>query len=358
MLTIGIFGPPDDQEVDALKNRLQNRGVRPWVIDLSKFPSELNISFSQEDIIINDRSIFDCGIAFLRSRGINVPNFARYDENFKTDSKEKWAELYKNFLTFVRYEIKYQKIRNSVIEAFTRRRRLVNPLFKNDLHRLKTYLFWHLKRNGIRVPEFIVGTSSPALKGFAENSLKAAEGAVEKPMAGIYKTFLWSQERWNNHKWEERGSFYQYYIRGDTIRCYVLGGKLIASAVIIHRDTVDSSMSQTGIEVIDLPPDAKKLAENTAKVLDLSFCGLDIMNDAKSGYYLVDCNISPMFVNFARLSFIDIPAMITDYLIECAETQGPETKGWDISILNEAKDILATDPDIRRMIYEKQSEKG
>jgi glutathione synthase/RimK-type ligase-like ATP-grasp enzyme len=353
MTTIGIFGPSDDQEVKALRKRLLNRGVKPIVIDLSGFPEALPITITRDDIIIDDKSLFDIHAAFLRSRGIKVPEFARYDEKFIVDSPEKWRRLYPQFIMYVQSEVKCQKVRNSILKSFSKKRPLVNPLLKNDLHRLKTFLFWYLKKNGLPVPSFMIGTSSKNLKVFAEEAFKGSNGAVTKPLAGIYKTFLWGEMAWESHKWDERGAFYQYYIKGDTIRCYVLDGKVIASAIIVHRDTVDSSMSQTGIKVIELPERAKRIAERVTKVLELPFCGMDLMREEETGkYYVIDCNISPMFVNFARLSHNDISAKIADYLIECAQS-GDRAKTRGLSLLDEVKEILENDPDIRKMISRK-----
>ncbi len=350
MINIGIFGPPDDQEVEALRKRLLNRGVKPIVIDLSRFPEALSITITRDDIIIDDNSLFDIHAAFLRSRGIKVPEFASYDEKFIVDSPQKWRRIYSQYIIYVRSEVKCQKIRNSVLESFSGKRALVNPLLKNDLHRLKTFLFRYLKDNGLPVPQFMIGTSSKDLKRFAKEAFGNSNGAVSKPLAGIYKTYLWDEMAWKNHNWSERGAFYQYYIKGDTIRCYVLDGKVIASAIIVHGDTVDSSMSQTGIQVVELPERAKRIAQQVTKVLKLPFCGMDLMRENDTGkYYVIDCNISPMFVNFARLSHNDIPAKIADYLIECAHP-GDRPKAKRLSLLDEAKDILENDPDIRKMI--------
>ncbi|MGA1840702.1 MAG: ATP-grasp domain-containing protein [bacterium] len=353
MIKIGIFGPSNDQEVQALKKRLVNRGVKPVVIDLSGFPEALPITITRDDIIIDDNSLFDIRAAFLRSRGIKVPEFAKYDENFIVDSPEQWRVLYSQFISYIQSEIRCQKVRNSILKSFSNKRPLVNPLLKNDLHRLKTYLFRHLKKNGLPVPPFMIGTSPKPLKWFVEEAFKCSNGAVTKPLAGIYKTFLWDESAWENHKWNERGAFYQYYIKGDTIRCYVLNGKVIASAIIVHGDTVDSSMSQTGIKVVKLPERAKRIAERVTKVLEIPFCGMDLMKEEDTGsYYVIDCNISPMFVNFARLSQNDISAKIADYLIECAQSgDRPKIKG--LSLLDEVKDIIEKDPDIRKMISRK-----
>jgi len=39
-ITIGLFGPPDDQEVAALAERLRHRGAEPWIVDPGALPGE------------------------------------------------------------------------------------------------------------------------------------------------------------------------------------------------------------------------------------------------------------------------------------------------------------------------------
>ena len=109
-------------------------------------------------------------------------------------------------------------------------------------------------------------------------------------------------------------------------------------------------MSQTGIEVVDLPAQAERCAISTAKAVRAQFCGIDIMRDRRTGgYHPIDCNFSPMFANFARLSRIDIAADLADYLIRLAggaEAQRP----IGVSLLEQAKGLLAEDAEIRRKL--------
>lgn len=348
MTKIAIFGSANDPEVCALEARLQNRGITPVVLDLSRFPKTMTIAMTRDDIRIDDDSLFDIKAAFLRNRGVRLPSFIRFDKKM-TLTIPQCAE-FENYITTER---RCQQIRNTVIEAFSKKRPIVNPLRKNDLHRLKTYLFAYASKNGLPVPRFMVGTAARALRNFVSGERDMAHGVVDKPLAGIYKTHLCSEETWQSHRWQGRGAFYQRYIKGDTIRCYVLNGKLIAAAKILHAGSVDSSVSQTGIEVIELPQAAKQIAERAAEVLALSFCGMDLMHEFKTGsYYLIDCNMSPMFVNFARLSQNDIPAKIADYLIQRAQVGGGKMDRR-LALLGEAKDILERDPDIRKLLIPK-----
>jgi hypothetical protein len=191
----------------------------------------------------------------------------------------------------------------------------------------------------------MAATSSKALRPFIVETRRLSKHIVTKPMAGIYKTNLYTEG-----EPRENAAFYQHYVKGDTVRCYVLDDELIASAVVHHSGSVDSSVNQTGIEVITLPRETVNMLRYTAGLLGLCFCGIDLIREADTGeYFVIDVNISPMFVNFARQSFIDIPAMIADCLIGYAQKhRGITTRRFPM--LEQAKDMLSTDPDIRKLI--------
>jgi len=343
MITVGIFGTSEDQEVQTLNTRLLNRGAETRIIDLSKFPKDLPLSITKDDIVLDGYSLFDLDVGYLRYSGATFPHFVKYDQEIKIVSETKMKALYSKYNRYVQAEMKLQKIRNSIVKIYSQCRMLVNSLEKNNLHRMKTYLLYFLKNNGIPVPNFMVGTSSRDLSDFARKTIEGQKEAVVKPLAGIYKTVLWSESGL-----KESPAIYQHYIEGETIRCYVLGGKLVASAVVLHEDGVDSSINQRGIRVINLPLETVRITERTAEILGLDFCGIDLVREDET-YYIIDVNISPMFVNFSLLSFIDIPAQIAEYLIEHAG-EHKKDKRRHVAILKQAKEMLLNDPEIRKMI--------
>jgi hypothetical protein len=348
MITVGVFGQASDAEVVALTSRLTNRGATVVPIDLSRFPEETKVTISHQNIEVNGVPLLNLDAAFLRSRGVTVPPYIDFEKKQTVPSPEKWQSLYAGYCLYLGQELQHQHLRNALLDIFARARPLVNPVKQNDLHRLKTGLLWYLKKKGLPVPDFMAGTDRQKLRSFAELASAKANGAVIKPLAGIYKTHLWDATRWAEHRWDKQGALYQTYIKGDTIRCYVINGELVAAARIVHQGTVDSSMSQTGIEVFDLPPEACRIALAAARVLGLGFCGMDLMREQGSGaYYLIDCNMSPMFVNFSLLSGIDIPALLADFLVRLSQKNKPRKKRA-LSLLEEAKDILVHDPDVRQ----------
>ncbi|MBD3315935.1 MAG: hypothetical protein GF344_09125 [Chitinivibrionales bacterium] len=350
-MKIAVFGPHADKETLAIKERLFNRGVEAHIFDLARFPSRMSITFDKGELVVDSRLLSEFSSAFLRGRGLNRPSYLNYEKPFRADNDRQWTELHDAYNRFVHQETINLCIRQSVLAALSKIRVVVNTVRQNDYHRMKTYLLHRLTRAAASVPPFAAGTDKESLRAHARRALNEAEGVVQKPLAGIYKTHLWDEKMWRNHPWNERGALYQQYIQGDTIRCYVLDGEVVAAAKIVHGGTVDSSMSQTGIDVIELPEHAREQAINTAASLDLTFCGIDLMNRSGTGeYFVVDCNMSPMFVNFSRLSGIDIAAHIAEYLARRGDNESRKANKA-VSLLARTKELIASDGDIREKMF-------
>lgn len=390
MVTIGIFGPQDDAEVRALADHLRNRGVEPWIVDLAGLPDRLRITLKNKDILVDERPLEDMAAAYLRKLGRTLPSYLQYDVPPPEDTLEEWSARYAEARAHLQAQRHCQVLRVSIVGALARARTVVNPPDMQSLHRQKVRLFATLRKQGVPVPEFVAGVAPGPMAAFADSAGGRWDGVVEKPLAGIYKTRLLREKTGEGRSLNEGGAgilrsgelseitgssrketiggssdveaigttpekncpaLYQRYIRGDTIRCYVLEGRVLSAARIVHGGTVDSSISQTGIEPVMLPPQAEVAAEATARALDLAFCGIDLMHPLETDrYYVIDCNLSPMFVNYSRLSRHDITAHLADFLIRSASRQVPYRRPRALDLLDRAKQLLADDPDIASLL--------
>ena len=202
----------------------------------------------------------------------------------------------------------------------------VNPPAVQNLHRLKTRLLQRLQRAGLPVPALAAGTDAARLERWAVQTEQRHGGVVDKPVAGIYKTRRWSAARHAARPWSRRPALLQRLIRGATVRVYVLAGEVLTAAKIVHAgEHVDSSRGQTGVEVLELDAPARAAAEGAARELELEFCGLDLMLDETSGeVFLIDCNLSPMFVNHGRMSRCDIAGHLADHLIALGQARADQ----------------------------------
>jgi glutathione synthase/RimK-type ligase-like ATP-grasp enzyme len=350
MTVIGVIGPADDQEAKALVKRLEHRGVEPWLVDLGDFPRAMTVSLGSQGLTLDGRPLLDMDAAYLRRVGNGLPEHLRYDVAPFEGGGVAWGDLHEPSLAALRLERRLQTIRASVLEALARHRPVINPPRDQNLHRLKTAMLRRLDRAGLPLPGFAAGTGREALGDFARRQREGWTGLVAKPLAGIYKTKLWTEERWEAHRWGRRPALYQRYIRGDTVRCYLLEGRLISAARIVHAGTVDSSESQTGIDVLELEPAARAVAEGTAEALGLAFCGMDLMLDGQRGDpFVIDCNLSPMFVNYGRMSGCDVAGHLAEALIARASHR-EERRPAVLDLVDEAKSLLTGDPELAALL--------
>lgn len=352
-MIVGVIGPAGDAEVQELAARLESRGVEPWIVDLTEFPERLRITFSGPEVLVDGRPLGEMDAAYLRRVGTALPDHATY--RGRAVDAARWDRLYDDTLRRYRAERANIAVRTAALEHLARRRPVINPPVPQNLHRLKVFELDRLRRCGMVVPALQAGSASAPMCAFAREAGARWAGAVDKPLAGIYKTHLWTEERGTNHRWGRRPALYQRYVPGDTIRCYVLDGELLAAARIVHGGTVDSSMSQTGIEVIEPDGAGREAAQGTARALGLAFCGLDLMRDESGGeHFVIDCNLSPMFVSFGRLSRCDIAGHLADHLIACAASRRPVRRPDVLEIMADAKQVLAQDPEIARLLWGKR----
>lgn len=352
MLTIGLFGPADDQEVRALASRLEGRGVEPWIVDLAGFPRTCRMS-AREGFEVDGRSLLDMDAAYLRRAGYGLRPELRYGEKAGPLSRDDWARLHPEIFRELRIERASHAFRTAALRRLASRRPVINPPDLQNLHRTKTFELEKLRAAGLPVPPFAAGTDRGALSGFCHRAKQEGwAGVVTKPPAGIYKTRLVEDPSLADHPFERRPALLQRYIPGDTVRCYAVGGRFLSAARIVHGGTVDSSVSQTGIEVIELSRSGRDLVEATARVLDLEFCGMDLMIEKKSqAEYVIDCNISPMFVNYGYLSGCDVAGHLADHLIARASAgQRGYTRPAVADRVETAKDAITRDPELAALL--------
>ena len=348
MSTIGLFGEPADQEVAALARRLEHRGVEPWIVDLAAFPHALEITWDRVGIRVDGRPLSDMDAAYLRRVGRNLPPHVTYDGSVGS-TEQVWGRLYVSTVRSFARERRYQAFRNSVVRNLARTVPVINRPDSQNLHRLKPFALRSL-RGHVHLPRYAAGSSADGLRAFARTVQSDGCGVVDKPLAGIFKTELWTEERWRANGWDKRPSLYQRYVEGDTIRCYVLDGRLLSAAKIVHGGTVDSSKSQTGIEVVELDEAGRSMAVAVADTFRLPFCGLDLMRDGATGeLFVIDCNLSPMFVNYARMSSCDIPGHLADYLIAQTEAN-TRSRPEVLDLVDQAKELLRGDQEIAGLL--------
>lgn len=123
----------------------------------------------------------------------------------------------------------------------------------------------------------------------------------------------------------------QEYIKeagGADIRCLVVGGKVVAA---MKRQAVEgefrSNLHRGGTsELIKLTPAERRTAIQSAKVMGLNVCGVDILR-SKNGPLVMEVNSSPGLKGIEEATGKDVAKMIMQFIADEAKPNNTRTKG-------------------------------
>lgn len=110
----------------------------------------------------------------------------------------------------------------------------------------------------------------------------------------------------------------QEYIKessGRDIRCFVIGGKVVASMERVAQEGEFRANFHLGADVhnIKITPEERSLAARAAKALDLDVAGVDILR-SKHGPLVLEINSSPGLEGIEKATGKDIAGMMIDYI--------------------------------------------
>ncbi len=313
---VGLAGRQGDMEIRALAAALSDIGADPRPVELPLFPLRRAMHEEPGASRIGATEFGDLDALFLRTTGWSsvLP-----EEGAAPPTEERWASLRDAYRRNLMDQGECFEFKYATLEVLGSEIPVINPPRVQEIHRTKVHQLMHLTAGGVPVPEFLVSRDRGDLEAFARD-LGGPDRVVVKPLAGIYKTDLLS--RTDLARALEAGPvMLQRYVPGDTVRAYLVGRDLVGAGVILHEPGhVDSSIGQLGVEPVDLPPGAREAALEAMDLLGLAWTGMDfIVDPGGGGWWILECNASPMFATFSRKARVDVPGALARYLVELAE---------------------------------------
>lgn len=109
---------------------------------------------------------------------------------------------------------------------------------------------------------------------------------------------------------------YQKFIGtgGNDIRVIVIGGKAVGAMERRNENDFRSNVELGGTGVaVPLDKDVKCIAEKSAKLLGLDYCGVDVLKDGDK-YYVCEVNSNAFFKGFRSATGIDVARLYVEYL--------------------------------------------
>ena len=118
--------------------------------------------------------------------------------------------------------------------------------------------------------------------------------------------------------------FFEEYIHPKKdIRIIMIGNEIIGAVERRPRLKNNSGYRGVGVKVIgqcDITEDMKTDAIEISRTIRSDFCGIDFVVDENGRHYLLECNISPQFVSFERVSGINVAGKLMEYILKKIRT--------------------------------------
>lgn len=318
-MRVALIGPAEREEIVRLSMRLEERGAEPLVLDSRRDPT----------IRIAGEEVSACGVDLRGVASVFVSDLGLLSPWGRDDSGRHDVAASERALRSSRRHLAGW---NALLEWMAQSVPVINPPRTHDLHALKPWEMTLYQREGLPAPR-IVATSDPrSLEGLAGLS---PSGWVRKGMAGGYGY----TERFEPPADVEAARrilragplMIQEFVEGDNVRAFVLNGEIIGAAETVALDgaATDSRRGDIRVRRVALPEEAARTAVAAAEACGMPYCAVDFMRDEASGRYLIlECNSSPFFVNFERLSGCDISGRLADCLVgRTPKGRGPGRPG-------------------------------
>lgn len=102
---------------------------------------------------------------------------------------------------------------------------------------------------------------------------------------------------------------------GEDTRVIVIGGKAKAAMKRINENDFRSNVELGGVGIkVDIDGEEAKLAEKCAKILNLDYCGVDVLSDEK-GLCVCEVNSNAFWNGIVKATGIDVAGAYADYLV-------------------------------------------
>lgn len=276
---VGIVGAPDDPQVATLARIL---GERAFLVDSWNFPAKVAMTIRPPNL----RSIY------LRQLHASPLQQEATTPAALAALREKAAFLNGWLLTAEESGV-----------------RVVNSP-RCEVYGNKPYQLALFRRAGIPVPETLVTNDPGEVKAFAARHAKV----IYKPVAGGATTRpLEERDLGRLDLLQSAPVLFQEYIPGENLRVYVVGGRVVSSAVIESTDDYDFRRAEGRCVPLELPPAIAGWCATAARVCGFGFTSIDLRRDGDRTV-LLEANTSPMWAGFDLKSGGRVGPALADYL--------------------------------------------
>ena len=332
MHRIGLFGRKNDPHILALAGAVRTAGAEPVVVDFHNFPRfnllEMGARLRFDDIHlpgIIDLETLDA--ACLRTTCFRWPEPPRVATASSGGDGRLSLET-EAIARQTRAEVLRIAVQTNLLRRLARRIPVINHPDAVRHHRQKARQHQILVACGIPTPPAVVTNDLARIRRF----LAEHDGqVVVKPQASGAEVVMADEVFFATHRdiLPHRPFMFQQYVSGRSLRCYVVGGRIISLGEVLHdRRHVDWRERTTGLRSLTPTSHLEALVADAVHRLNLPFCAIDLEEDGRTGRtWFLDFNPSPLFTFWSRKLEVDVAAHLAAYLVDLAD--GKRGRGFD-----------------------------
>ena len=204
---------------------------------------------------------------------------------------------------------------------------VVNSSYSIAVSEDKVWSLSLLKAHGVPVPTTLVAFS---IEGALEAAAKIGYPVVVKPVVGSWGrlSVLASDgevvRAIAEHREALGGPYRIHYIQeyiekpGRDVRAMCIGDSVPVAIARRSRHWITNTARGGVAEPYRVDPELEELTLKSCSALGVEVGGVDIAEDPGRGYVVLEVNAVPEYKNIVRVTGVDVPALIVDYLLEQA----------------------------------------
>lgn len=293
MLNFGLLGHEYDESIQLLKRRLEDRGHRAKILNLTHLPRTIQTTLTPEILIFDGHDLREYDCFYLTDLGLREPFFhVKYEP-------ELWAALRPRYLKFASGETASVHLAVDLVNLLAHIRPMVNPphIYSYRLH--YPFPLHRLSSQSIKVPAFVAAPKRP--DGYDESVPLNLDEYKYWEVLSFSKTGRTDLKCW--------------CIRpvGAIYKVFVLGKRLMEEALSM----TDTGQSMRLLPLAEVPATVAETAMKAAAELDIAFGEITCVND-NGTIWLSDIDPLPDIKKLEDVHNFHVSSALADYLIDTA----------------------------------------
>lgn len=312
---IGIFGSLRDPQVRAVGGEVARLGGKPLLLASDALELQRPVSSWQGDVSLDGASVMDCQAVYVRSIPSPHPPVIQ-----KEDTIVLHQTWYTKFMQARERSGFFLALLLSLEHAGLR---VVNPPQAGAALQHKPFQLDVLRRLGADLPRTLISNDPERIRAFHASEQAQGEEVIFKPLLGGAITRLLDDEALGKlDRVRTAPVIFQQRIRGDDIRVILVGDKVVSAVAIRtpvpHLDfRADPAYSggKARYERVVLPPRVAAICGAAARACGLPFAGIDIKHTADDGWFFLELNSSPIYMDVERKLGDPISRALAQFLL-------------------------------------------